>query len=145
MYVSRETPEETAARLRGVLAACEWRVLEGAFDFREWPCDRFPAERAVDALAFVRDEEVWSVLGPAEANAPEPLLVFSFHFAAGVDNSGFVGWLAGHLKTSLGTGVLVVCGQNSNRGGIFDYWGVPLEVGAAAVAEVERLRGGGGG
>ena len=44
-----------------------------------------------------------------------------FHFPAGVDNSGFVGWLASHLKVVLGTGVLVVCGFNSQRGGVFDY------------------------
>lgn len=145
MYVSLETAEETAVRLRGVLAACEWRVLDGVFGYREWPCDEFPADRAVDALAFVRDEDVWSVLGPADPSEPEPLRVFSFHFPPGVDNSGFVGWLAGHLKSRLGTGVLVVCGQNRERGGIFDYWGVPLEVGTAAVAEIERLRGGVGG
>jgi hypothetical protein len=31
-----------------------------------------------------------------------------------VDNSGFVGWLASHLKAAIGTGVLVVCGKTLN-------------------------------
>jgi hypothetical protein len=70
------------------------------------------------------------------------LCVFGFHFVAGLDNSGFVGWLASHLKARLGTGVLVICGQNSNRGGIFDDWGVPWAAGEAAVAEIETLRRG---
>jgi hypothetical protein len=58
-----------------------------------------------------------------------------------LDNSGFVGWLASHLKTAVGTGVFVVCGQNTRRGGIFDYWGVPVEAADAVLAEVRRLRG----
>lgn len=52
---------------------------------------------------------------------------------------GFVGWLASHLKQRLGTGVFVVCGQNSTRGGIFDYWGSPYELGCDFVKEVEYL------
>lgn len=55
------------------------------------------------------------------------------------DNSGFVGWLASHLKQKLGTGVFVTCGQNSNRGGIFDYWGCPAELGPSAIEEVKKL------
>ena len=141
MYVSRETPEQTTTRLLRVLAQAEWRVLNGSFAFREWPARRLPAERAADALALVRDEDVWSVLGPAGPEDAEPLLLFSFHFPPGLDNSGFVGWLASHLKSQLGTGVLVVCGQNSGRGGIFDYWGVPFAVGPAVVSEVGRMRG----
>ena len=27
-----------------------------------------------------------------------------------------------------GSGVFVVCGQNTNKGGIFDYWGCPMEI-----------------
>lgn len=140
MYVSRETPEQTTTRLLRVLAQSEWRVLNGSFAFREWPASRLPAERAADALALVRDEDVWSVLGPGGPEDAEPLLLFSFHFPPGLDNSGFVGWLASHLKSQLGTGVLVVCGQNSGRGGVFDYWGVPFAIGPAVVSEIERMR-----
>lgn len=140
MHVSQETPEQTAARLLRVLAGSEWRVFAGRFAFRECSVSRFPGERVPDALALVRDEDVWSVLVPAGPEDVEPLVLFSFHFPEGLDNSGFVGWLAGHLKKALGTGVLVVCGRNSRRGGIFDYWGVPAVAGTAAIDEIARLR-----
>lgn len=141
MYVSRETPEQTDARLRRVIAAASFRPYDGVFAFEEFPARDFPRQTVRNALAIVRDEDVWSALMPVTA-APnrESFAVFAFHFADGLDNSGFVGWLASHLKAVLGTGVAVVCGQNSARGGIFDYWIVPLAVAKAAVAEIERLR-----
>jgi hypothetical protein len=77
---------------------------------------------------------------PSSEERVERFVVFSFHFQAGQDNSGFVGWLASHLKRAVGTGVFVVCGQNSKRGGIFDYWGAPLSVGPKVLAEVQRMR-----
>ena len=80
------------------------------------------------------------MLAPADASAAEPLRVFSFHFEPDLDNSGFVGWLATHLKEALGTGVVAVCGHNAARGGVFDYWAVPAAVADAALAEVHRLR-----
>ena len=61
-------------------------------------------------------------------------------FPEGVDNSGFVGWVATHLKRHLGTGVFVICGQNSRRGGIFDYWGIPLQMRNAAQSLIDALR-----
>lgn len=143
MHVSRESAAETHERLARVIAAAEFRVLDGVFAFTEHPVNSFPAERVSDALAFVRDEDVWSVLGPSRGGEPEPMAVFAFHFPPEMDNSGFVGWLACHLKSVLGTGVLVLCGSNAERGGIFDYWGVPLSMAAEAVAEVRRLRAGG--
>ncbi|MCY1145687.1 DUF6196 family protein [Actinoplanes sp. Pm04-4] len=79
-----------------------------------------------DTLAVVRDQQSWSTLVPLVRVPPEAVErfgVFSFHFPVGVDNSGFVGWLATHLKRRLGTGVVVVCGSNRARGGIYDYWG----------------------
>ena len=69
------------------------------------------------------------------------LLIFSFHFDGCTDNSGFVGWLASHLKTKLGTGLFVTCGQNTKRGGIFDYWGCPSELEDKVLQEVRLLRG----
>jgi hypothetical protein len=44
------------------------------------------------------------------------------------------------LKRELGIGVFVVCGQNSRRGGIFDYWGVPMAMRSAAVEVLNQLR-----
>ena len=73
-------------------------------------------------------------------NSKELFTIFSFHFNNGEDNSGFVGWFASYLKQKLGTGVFVTYGQNSNRGGIFDYWGCPSELGRKAIEEVQFLR-----
>ncbi|WP_158819362.1 DUF6196 family protein [Granulicella sp. S156] len=140
MYVSQETPEQIDVRLRRVIVAAELTWHEGEFAFYEFPVSEFPAQEAEHGLAFVRDEEVWSVLKAAGPEAAEPFGIFSFHFRDDMDNSGFVGWLASILKREIGTGVFVVCGQNLRRGGIFDYWGVPLAMRGAAVGVLNRLR-----
>lgn len=143
MHVSQETPEQTTTRLRRVIAQARIEIFDGAYTFYEVPVTHFPTHRIADALAFVRDDEVWSILAPAEATtaATEKFVLFSFHFPPVLDNSGFVGWLASHLKATIGTGILVVCGQNSGQGGIFDYWGAPESVAQEVIAEVQRLRG----
>lgn len=141
MYVSHETPSQTDSRLRRVLADAELVVCDRPYAFVETNVSNFPKELLASALAFVRDENVWSALVPSAEPEHERFVVFSFHFTANLDNSGFVGWLASHLKASIGTGVLVVCGQNSQRGGIFDYWGAPLSVASQVIAEVRHLRG----
>jgi hypothetical protein len=51
-----------------------------------------------------------------------------------------VGWLASHMKQTLGSGVFVVCGQNHRQGGIFDYWGCPWDLKDRFFAEVGALR-----
>jgi hypothetical protein len=140
MYVSQETPAQTHARLVRVLAEADLVVFSEPYAFVEVSVEALPAHLATQALAFVRDEDVWSALVPSPDPAPERFVLFSFHFTPGLDNSGFVGWLASHLKATVGTGVLVVCGQNSARGGIFDYWGAPLAVADQVVAELHRLR-----
>jgi hypothetical protein len=140
MYVSQETPEQTDARLRRVIATAELIWHEGQFAFYEFPVKDFPANEAAHGLAFVRDQEVWSVLKAADPDAAESFGLFSFHFRDGLDNSGFVGWLASILKRELGTGVFVICGQNSRRGGIFDYWGVPVALQSLASGVLNKLR-----
>jgi len=141
MYVSRETPQQVEARLRRVVSSAERVWHEGAYVFIESPADRFPDSEIPTALAIVRDDDVWSVLTHADDGAAEPFSLFSFHFPPGLDNSGFVGWLASRFKEALGTGVFVVCGQNIGRGGIFDYWGVPLTLKADAQHLLAELRG----
>ncbi len=138
--VSRETPEQTGTRLQGVLGLAEMHVLPGVWAFQESGRDQPPALDD-DVLAVVRDERTWSALRPAPdpAGDEERFGVFSFHFPEGVDNSGFVGWLAGELKRRLGTGVLVVCGSDRGRGGIYDYWGCPIDLLDEAVSTVHRL------
>src|SRR5690349_3516684 len=128
MYISRETPEQTDKRLRRVIAAADLVHYEGVYAFHEYPVDGLPSREIQDCFALVRDDEVWSVLKRADPAAPETFGLCSFHFVEGLDDSGFVGWLATIMKRELGTGVFVVCGSNSKRGGIFDYWGVPVSM-----------------
>jgi hypothetical protein len=139
MHVSHESPGQTQERLLAVLGRAELRVLEGTYAFAEHRAATIPlpTERT---LALVRDDDMWSVLREASAADRERLRVFLFHFPAEIDNSGFIGWLAGHLKAAVGTGVLVICGCNGRRGGVFDCWCVPERIGEEAVAEVHRLR-----
>lgn len=141
MYISKETQTQTQARLRKVIAEADLLVYDHPYVFEEVSVDRFPSQHIADALAFVRDSHVWSALVPQRQQSQEAFLIFSFHFPPNLDNSGFVGWLASHLKARVGTGVFVVCGQNSTRGGIFDYWGAPLPVADQVLKEVKLLRG----
>jgi hypothetical protein len=139
--VSQETAEQTDLRLRRVLAAAEMIVRDGIWYFRETPASN-PPPLSEQTLAVVRDEDSWSALVPLVEEPAEPVErfgVFSFHFPAGVDNSGFVGWLATHLKRRLGTGVFVVCGSNRARGGIYDYWGCPHDLLPQVVAVIHDL------
>ena len=140
MDVSHETPAQTRRRLLTVIACADLRVLDGTYAFEEFPVTDFPRRADSTARALVRDDETWSQLVPCADATRELFVLFSFHFPTGLDNSGFVGWLASDLKARLGTGVFVVCGQNSARGGIFDYWGCPARVVEKVIAEIERLR-----
>ncbi|WP_454856409.1 DUF6196 family protein [Promicromonospora soli] len=144
--ISIETGEQIEARLVEVISEAEFVVHDGYWTFEE---SVDPPVLTPETLAVVRDEDVWSRLVPAAvddvadgAAAPgaERFGLFSFHFPHAADNSGFVGWLASHLKDELGTGVFVVCGSNTSRGGIFDYWGCPDTLLDDAVVVVERLR-----
>ena len=141
VHISQETPEETDARLEEVTTRCDLEVFEGFYAFSEFPPDRFPDLVHPDALALVRDDDVWSQLAPHDGKTGEAFAVFRLHFPPDVDNSGFVGWLATRLKRRFGTGVFVVCGHNHARGGIFDYWGCPTGVADDVLGEVRGLVG----
>jgi len=138
MYISTETSEQTESRLKKVVQASDLRIYDKEYYFKEVPIDKFQFEE--HALAIVRDEEVWSSLIPSESSETENFKVFSFHFEEGLDNSGFVGWLASKIKMELGTGVFVVCGQNTNKGGIFDYWGCPASIAGEVIKLVRQLK-----
>lgn len=140
MDISQETAQQTEARLRRVVATASLVWHAGPYAYTEYSAQSFPSHEIATAVAFVRDDEVWSVLKPVSGAAIEPVALFSFHFPEGVDNSGFVGWLATLLKRELGTGLFVVCGCNSHRGGIFDYWGVPWKLREATASALDHLR-----
>lgn len=139
VQISRETPEQTEQRLLKVLAQSDFKIYEGTYSFEEFLLADFAIKVNQEALAIVRDREVWSQLVRSGNSSRELFKVFSFHFDECPDNSGFVGWLASHLKAKLGTGVFVICGQNLNRGGIFDYWGCPIELAQEVVEEIHEL------
>ena len=139
MHISLETPQQTDARLRRVLATATLDVDERSWWYEEMALEEFRRRVRDDAIAIVRDARGWSQLipiGPADA-PPERFRLWSFHFSEHLDNSGFVGWLATHIKRATGSGVFVVCGLNSRRGGIYDHWGC-LETVADRVLETVR-------
>jgi len=100
MDVSREGPAETDARLRRVVAEAALETFPGAWWFDELPLAAFPARVRPDAVALVRDRNCWSQLVPVRfGDAPaEQVRLWCFQFPAGLDNSGFVGWLATRIK-----------------------------------------------
>jgi hypothetical protein len=136
--ISHETPEQTNARLERVIRQSRLTLYDGPHAFEEFPLSEFAAKARPEALALVRDDVVWSQLVKTEKSS-EPFALWRFHFPAGADNSGFVGWLATRLKQRFGTGVFVVCGQNSQDGGIFDYWGCPWSLKTEVLAEIVGL------
>ena len=138
MYISNETVEQVEKRLKKVIQTADFRIFEKSYYFKEVPIANFEFE--MEALAIVRDHDVWSFLIPSVSTKTENFKIFSFHFESGLDNSGFVGWLASKIKQELGSGVFVVCGQNTNKGGIFDYWGCPIEIETEVISFIKKLR-----
>lgn len=138
MYISKETVEQAEQRLMNVIKKSHVHVYDELYYFKETPVADFIFIQ--DALAMVRDSEVWSYLVPVERNDTENFKIFSFHFEPGADNSGFVGWLANLIKSRFGSGVFVICGQNSNAGGIFDYWGCPESLSNEVIGLINELR-----
>src|SRR5579872_3746210 len=137
--ISKETALQAELRLREVIRGATLHIYEGAYAFDEFKLALFGANADSSALALVRDDQVWSQLRPAGLRDRERFAVWRFIFPPGVDNSGFVGWLASSLKAKFGTGVFVTCGSNSSEGGIFDYWGVPLELAGPVIQEIRDL------
>lgn len=145
MQISHETAEETDRRLRRVLAMSTLDIDAERWWYQELADMDFPSWVRTDAIAVVRDGETWSQLVPVRPgdDPTEPVRIWTFHFPEGVDNSGFVGWLASHIKAATGSGVIVVCGQNSKAGGIYDHWACPETVAGAVFEMIDRLSGAG--
>ena len=143
MYVQQRNACRNHPTLATRLAASKWQIHAGSYVFLEFPLgSTIPEATQQSSLAMVRDDEVWSVLTQATEHAPDAELfaLCSFHFPADLDNSGFVGWLASSIKQQTGAGVFVVCGQNSQQGGIFDYWGMPIGMQTEVIAAIKQLR-----
>lgn len=141
VHVSQETPDETHHRFLQVIASADWQVEPALYRFETFAAADF--QRSVDlaALALVRDGEVWSQLVPIHGPTDlEAFKIICFHFEPGLDNSGFVGWLASLIKEEVGTGVVVICGRNDSKGGIYDYWGLPLSCAQAVEALIVGLQ-----
>jgi hypothetical protein len=107
--------------------AVDW--LEGTWSFMEGAA----AAAASGAIADVRDGPRVSSLVPS-SSGEEVFAVFRVVLPKGLDDSGFVGWLASTIKAATGSGLFVICGYDRQRGGIYDYYGVP--VGAASSVKV---------
>jgi hypothetical protein len=137
--ISRETPEDTEIRLLRVIREATLVVYPRPYAFLEFPLAEFPNAIRSDALALVRDDQAWCQLVPCDDETEELFGLFRFHFPEGADNSGFVGWLATRLKRQFGTGVFVTCGQNSQNGGIYDYWGVPSALANDITDEITKM------
>ncbi|HTF45863.1 MAG TPA: DUF6196 family protein [Pseudonocardia sp.] len=137
--ISREVGAQTEARLRAVFRRSAISWLTGSWSFVE---HNDAAERD-DWIAAIRDEGQLSALCPAWGTsseaAEERFGVFRVVLPSGADDSGFVGWLASRIKAATGSGLFVVCGQNRERGGIFDYYGVPQAAVPEVAAVLERL------
>ena len=142
-----ETAEQMHRRLCGVIAAARFQVLPQP---HAWEAVSEPARLPADALAMVRDGASWYALTPVPPDATGAYRILVFRFAEGTNASGFVAWLAGLMKTEVGTGAMVVCGFNARATpelwqtslGLFDYWGCPWDRGDDVTALVERLRRG---
>ncbi|WP_299525763.1 DUF6196 family protein [Winogradskyella sp.] len=138
MYINKESKEQTEERLIRVLKSSDFKVYPEPYYFRELPLNNFVMDP--NALAIVRDDEVWSLLVPIEKQGTENFKIFRFHFKPKLDNSGFIGWLATKIKEKFGSGIFVTCGQNSNSGGIFDYNGCPIEIADEIISYIHELR-----
>src|SRR5262249_60375906 len=101
------------ARLLRVIAQAQFDVFPADYIWQPMTNDQRPSR---DAIACVRDGEVWHEFVPAPAStSAERYRVVSFHFTEETDAAGFVAWLATHLKHSAVHGFGGVCGKARAR------------------------------
>jgi hypothetical protein len=135
--VSVEVPTHSEARLRAVMRQSTVDWLPGTWVFREG-LEAETTDTVTTAIAKVSDEGRVSALVPGRSDG-EVFEVFRVVLPAGVDDSGFVGWFASAIKAATGSGVFVVCGYDEQRGGIYDYYGVPRRAARDVRAVVDAL------
>ena len=141
LHVSIESDLASEIRLRDVFRRSRIEKYDAPYSFLESDSQTPSNNIAQSAIALIRDGASISQLQPAVHDDVEQFALWSVHFPAEVDNSGFVGWLARKLKRKFGAGVFIVCGSNSSCGGIYDYWGAPEQLRAEVFAELDRLKG----
>ena len=140
VHISNESAAETDARLRRVMAEAVIVVEAGEHVFAPLAS---PREADLASLALVRYDSKWCELRPGRHDEDsERFVVWRVAFPDGGDNSGFVGWLATHLKRRLGTGVFVTCGSHPDANGVFDYWGAPESLREEVLTELRALNPG---
>src|SRR5215813_11638452 len=140
-----ETSEQMDARLLRVIAQAQFEVFPADYIWQPMSRDQRPSR---DAIACVRDGEVWYEFVPAPTStSAQRYRVVSFHFKEGTDAAGFVAWLAAHLKRSAGTGSVVICGKDRRETpelfrtsqDVFDYWTCSVAAGDRFVALIRSL------
>jgi len=140
-----ETDTEMHDRLCGVLAASRFEVLAQPYAWQEI---RGTPSLPATALAVVRDGSAWYALAPILGGTTRAYRILTFHFAEGLNASGFVAWLAALMKKEAATGAMVVCGFDARATsalwqtslGLFDYWGCPWDRGDDVIGLIERIR-----
>lgn len=140
-----ETQAQAVARLLKVIANAEFEILPGFYVFEAMPGGL--AEARADALACVRDSDLWSQLVPEPhpRATQQPFKVLKFRFSPEFDATGFVGWRHTHLFQTTGAPNIVVCGKDRRNDGELGhgrgniYWGCPARYADAAIAEVRSL------
>lgn len=142
MDIIPESCVQTERRLRAVLRASSLSMLPGRWHYEQLAHGAFPSCARPDALALVQNGHGWSQLVPLEddSESNEPLVMWTLHFQADAPNSGFVGWLATAIKERTGAGVIVVCGYDVERGGVYDHWGCPAGVAEQVFELLDELR-----
>src|SRR5262245_65661982 len=140
-----ETPGQMHNRLKAVIAGARFEPLPQPY---AWQRVDTLLKLPSGALASVRDGSTWYALAPASPEAASVYRILVFHCAEGTNASGFVAWLAGLMKTEVGTGAMVVCGFDARATpalwqtslGLFDYWGCPWACSEDVIALREQQR-----
>jgi hypothetical protein len=139
MNIENEKPEQTHERLLKVIADSEFKIFHDTYVFDEFPINEFPNRADLSAIAYVRDESVWSQIVPSTDSSKQLWKTIRFRFKKNSKTIGFIAWLSGYLKEKLGVGLCVICGWNSDIAGVYDYWLCPVESSKLVIEEIHNL------
>ena len=80
MDIKNEKSEQTHERLLKVIASAEFKVFEDTYIFDEFPIDKFPKRANPTAIAYVREEYVWSQVVPSTDTSKQLWKTLRFRF-----------------------------------------------------------------